>query len=115
MASSAKPPLRYVPTLTEIVAEDGATLPPASQPGPLGVAAAPQSLVEWEEQLVQRVLIRLQQTLEHRLEYRLQEVVQQLAQQQARELAPALRAATEATVRELVAQAMVERRPTGRG
>lgn len=96
MSRSSVPP-RFVPTLTEVVR-------PAPSPAALalGTAAAPMTLsAELEEQLVQRVLQRVDLTLERRL----REAVGQLILEHTQTLAPRLREEIERVVRQSVNQA----------
>ena len=96
MIRSSVPP-RFVPTLTEVVR-------PAPSPAALalGTAAAPMTLsAELEEQLVQRVLQRVDLTLERRL----REAVGQLILEHTQTLAPRLREEIERVVRQSVNQA----------
>ncbi len=96
MSRSSVPP-RFVPTLTEVVR-------PAPSPAALalGTAGAPMTLsAELEEQLVQRVLQRVDLTLERRL----REAVGQLILEHTQTLAPRLREEIEQVVRQSVNQA----------
>jgi len=88
---AARTPPRYVPTLTEVVA-------PSSQAQ--AGAAAPFS----EEQLVHRVLQRVDLTLERRL----REAIATTVLEHTRSLAPMLREEIEAVVRHSVTQALAE-------
>ncbi|MGH6638323.1 MAG: hypothetical protein ACREXN_00520 [Polaromonas sp.] len=95
MSSSSVPP-RFVPTLTEVV---HLTPPPASA---LGKAGAPLALsAELEDQMVQRVLQRVDLMLERRL----REAVGQLILEHTQSLAPRLREEIERVVRQSVSQA----------
>ena len=86
---TARKPPRFVPTLTEVVR--GAETP--SSP------AAPS-----EEQLVQRVLQRVDMVLERRL----REAIASVVLAQTRSLGPALRDEIEAVVRQAVAEAIAD-------
>jgi hypothetical protein len=83
-------PPRYVPTLTEVVK------------GP--AAAAPAGPGLSEEQLVHRIMQRVDLTLERRL----REAVATVVLEQTRSLAPVLREEIELVVRQAVSQALEE-------
>jgi hypothetical protein len=83
-------PPRYVPTLTEVVKS-----PPAPQP-----VTGPMS----QEQLIQRVMQRVDLALERRL----REAIAATVLEQTRSLAPLLREEIESVVRETVAQVFAE-------
>ena len=88
-----RPPPRYVPTLTEVVQPPAA---PGSAPaGPAEAAALAQ------EEVVRRVLQRVDAILERRLRERVAAVVME----QTQALAPLLRDEIEASVRQAVAEA----------
>lgn len=91
---SARTPPRYVPTLTEVVASGA----PAS---PERAAAVSQ------EQLIQRVMGRVDQMLERRL----REALAAAVIEQTRAIGPLLRDEIEAVVRETVAQAFQQELP----
>jgi hypothetical protein len=86
---AGRPPPRYVPTLTEVVK------------GGQGTPAQPNLS---EEQLVQRVMQRIDLTLERRL----REAIAAKVLEQTRALGPALREEIETVVRQAVAQAFEE-------
>lgn len=91
MAAARNPP-RFVPTLTEVVrSRKGA---PAT--------AVPPAL--WEEQLVHRIMQRVELTLERRL----REAIATTVLQQTQMLGPLLREEIELVVRESVEQALAE-------
>ncbi|NKE64505.1 hypothetical protein RAMLITH_01615 [Ramlibacter sp. RBP-2] len=97
-------PPRYVPTLTEVVPPPAS---PASDPGGGGEAAAMA-----QEEVVRRVLQRVDAMLERRLRERVAAVVME----QTQALAPLLQAEIEASVRQAVAEAFEQefgRRPGG--
>ena len=107
--SSLPVPLRFVPTLTEVV-QPGSVAPAfassGSQPPPeedfCWAMAEPLALPSDREALmVQRVLQRIDLVLEQRL----QEVVAQLILEHAQTLVPRLREEIELVVRQSVAQA----------
>ena len=94
---AGKAPPRYVPTLTEVVKGAAAPVPDAVLVG---------------EQLVQRVLQRVDQGLERKL----REAIAATVIEHTRDIAPALRERIEAVVRDAVAQALAEEQPrTARG
>lgn len=86
---TARKPPRFVPTLTEVVR---------------GTEAAPAAHGATEEQLVQRVLQRVDVVLERRL----REAIATVVLAHTRDLGPALREEIEAVVREAVASAIAE-------
>jgi hypothetical protein len=86
---ATRTPPRFVPTLTEVV--QGRT------------EAAPESPF-LEDQLVQRVLQRVDVTLERRL----REAIATVVLEQTRALGPALREQIESVVRQAVTQALAE-------
>jgi hypothetical protein len=88
---AARTPPRYVPTLTEVV---GA----APEARPAGEAGA------LEEELVHRVMQRVDLTLERRL----REAVAATVLEQTRSIVPLLREEIEAVVRETVAKAFAD-------
>ena len=103
-------PPRFVPTLTEVVrpvaapmpapAPDGATAaPPVTFAAPAMAAPAPSP--DLQEQMVQRVLQRVDLMLDRRL----REVVGQLILEHTQSLAPRLRDEIEEVVRQSVSQA----------
>ncbi len=89
-----RPPPRYVPTLTEVVQPPAASRTPATEP------AAPPTAVAQEE-IVRRVLQRLDAVLERRLRERIAAAVIE----QTQSLMPLLRGEIEASVRQAVAEA----------
>lgn len=96
--SNAPVPPRFVPTLTEVF-QPAPAAPPALSPGE---APAPGTLSpEQQEQIVLRVLQRIDMTLEHRL----REAVGQLIQEHAETLALDLREEIERVVRQSVSHA----------
>ncbi|MHB1124750.1 MAG: hypothetical protein ACYC0T_18820 [Ramlibacter sp.] len=88
-----RPPPRYVPTLTEVVQPPA---PSASEP-----AGATQAAALAQEEVVRRVLQRVDAMLERRLRERVAAVVME----QTQALAPLLRDEIEALVRQAVAEA----------
>lgn len=93
-------PPRFVPTLTEVV-----KLAPLSGAGPavppVGNSAVSGTPAILEEQMVQRVMRRVDLVLERRL----REVIGQLILEHTQSLAPRLREEIEAVVRESMIQA----------
>lgn len=98
--SSASVPPRFVPTLTEVV-----------QPGQvLGLAPEapkPVSMSQLEDQMVHRVMQRVDLVLERRL----REAVGQLILTHTQALGPRLREEIELVVRESVSQAVAQELP----
>ena len=94
---SSRTPPRYVPTLTEVVTS-GAELGPDS------------AVVLSQEQLIERVMRRVDLTLERRL----REAVAAAVIEQTRAIGPLLREEIEALVRETVAQAFAQGAAAGR-
>lgn len=88
---AARTPPRFVPTLTEVVHTQGTALPP------MPAAAS-------EEQLVHRIMQRVDLSLERRL----REAIATTVLDQTRLLAPLLREEIELVVRESVSQALAE-------
>lgn len=86
-------PPRFVPTLTEVVQSPGA-------------AQAPAVPEVSQEQLVQRVMQRVQLGLDQRL----REAVAQVVLDHTRHLAPALANEAEQVLRAMVAEALAEER-----
>jgi len=100
MTTKRAPP-RFVPTLTEVVQ--------ASTTGPAPVPAAPAVS---EEQLVQRVLQRIDLSLDRRL----REAIATAVLEHTRTLGPALRERLEVVVRQAVSEALAEEaKPRQRG
>ena len=87
----ARTPPRYVPTLTEVV-----STPPQARPA-TGSALS-------EDQLVMRVMQRVDLALERKL----REAIAATVLEQTRSIAPLLRDEIEAVVRETVAQAFAD-------
>ena len=88
--STRKPP-RYVPTLTEVV-------------GPLAEPRTGASPGVSQDQIIERVMQRIDLTLERRL----REAIAATVLEQTRSIAPLLREEIEAVVRETVSQAFTE-------
>ncbi|MEP6790904.1 MAG: hypothetical protein ABI907_06010 [Ramlibacter sp.] len=86
-------PPRFVPTLTEVVREAG-----ASGPAPAVVDAASQ------EQLIHRIMQRVDLTLDRRL----REAIATTVLEQTRSLGPQLREEIEAVVRDTVSKALAD-------
>jgi hypothetical protein len=87
---SNRTPPRFVPTLTEVV-----------KPSAAGTSAVPAPS---QEQVIRRVMQRIDVTLERRL----REAIASTVLEQTRSLAPVLREEIEIVVRETVAQAFAE-------
>lgn len=90
-------PPRFVPTLTEVV--QAGTGPVREQ----GSEAASLAVLN-EEQLVQRVMRRVQQGLDQRL----REAVAQVVLEHTRSMGPAIAVEVESVVRALVAEALAQ-------
>jgi hypothetical protein len=88
---AARNPPRYVPTLTEVVK----SAPDARAPGEAG---------DLQEELIHRVMQRVDLTLERKL----REAVAATVLEQTRSIAPLLREEIEAVVRETVAKAFAD-------
>jgi len=84
-----KPP-KYVPTLTDVVAE-ATPAPPATDP-------------QAREQLILRIMQRVDMSLERRM----REAIAAVVMEQTQGLAPLLRDEIESVVRETVAQALAD-------
>jgi hypothetical protein len=107
-------PPRYVPTLTEVVQAPAAapTPPPgvtaaAPVPAEAQAQAAPSMLSE--EQIVHRVMQRIDLTLDRRL----REAIGATVLEHTRLLGPLLREEIEAAVRQTVSQALAEELSAG--
>ena len=96
--ASRNPP-RFVPTLTEVVRPNGSGTDPS--------ASASLS----EDQLVHRIMQRVELTLERRL----REAIASTVLQQTQMLGPLLREEIELVVRQSVEQALAEELTAGRG
>lgn len=97
MAAAPRTPPRYVPTLTEVVQpaaapEDGATV----------------SLEQLQEQVIHRVMQRVDLSLERRL----REAIATLVLEHTRNLGPLLREEIELVVRQSVTEAVAQELPT---
>ena len=90
-------PPRYVPTLTEVV-----------KTAPGTVAAAPAAGLS-QEQLIHRVMQRVDVTLERRL----REAIAATVLEQTRSIGPVLREEIESVVRQTVSQAFAEELEAG--
>lgn len=94
---ASRTPPRFVPTLTEVVQTGPAPLAPAT-----GAATTlPPAL---QEQIVQRVLQRVELVLERRV----REAIATVVLEQTSALAPLLRDRLQGVIRELVAEAVAE-------
>ncbi|MDR3454734.1 MAG: hypothetical protein P4L96_18375 [Rhodoferax sp.] len=106
MSRAARTPPRYVPTLTEIVT-------PVAEPAPDWVAdvpvlpdevTEPESFSSMQEQIVHRVMQRVNVLVEQRL----LEAITTVVQQHTRSLEPLLREEIESVVRQSVSEAVAE-------
>ncbi|MES2361124.1 MAG: hypothetical protein V4646_04910 [Pseudomonadota bacterium] len=98
--SSAGVPPRFVPTLTEVVQ-------PGQVPDLVPEAPRPTALNQLEDQMVHRVMQRVDLVLERRL----REAVGQLILTHTQALGPRLREEIELVVRESVSQAVAQELP----
>lgn len=105
---SSRLPPRFVPTLTEVLREGGRVEPsgPAYPPPPTPAqpAVTDARWLAFEDQVVQRVLQRVDLTLEHRLH----EALAELLASQTRSLMPRLRDEIEAVVRRAINDAVAQ-------
>lgn len=102
--SNGQVPPRFVPTLTDVVA------PGMSQPqGQFSEPVSPVSFGQLEDQMVHRVMQRVDLVLERRL----REAVGQLILAHTQALGPRLREEIELVVRESVSQAVAQELPPG--
>lgn len=93
-------PPRYVPTLTEVIKSAAEPVPaPGPGPAPAGTVAGLS-----QEQLIHRVMQRVDLALERRL----REAVAAVVLEQTRALGPLLHDEIESVVRETVAQAFAD-------
>ncbi len=95
---SGRTPPRFVPTLTEVVHP------------PVGTRPAADTSIS-QDQLIQRVMQRVDLTLERKL----REAIAATVLEQTRSIAPALREEIEAVVRETVSQAFTDELATRQG
>lgn len=101
---SRRAPPRYVPTLTEVVREPVAAPAPAPQQPPAVTPVASAAPPLSQEQLVMRVMERVDAALE----LRLRESIAAAVIEHTRALGPLLRDEIESVVRETVAQAFAD-------
>ncbi|WPG34985.1 hypothetical protein [Variovorax sp. EBFNA2] len=122
MASTLRTPPRFVPTLTTVLEIPAEPVPVAETPRPTGapvsqpappdpasvvalppsVSLTPAEIVSLEEQLLHRVLQRVDLSLEERLS----DAVSAAVQHQLDEMVPRLRGEIEAVLRALVIESM---------
>lgn len=95
-------PPRYVPTLTEVV-HPAPAAPAHGADADKALAAAPAPALS-EEQIVHRIMQRVDLTLDRRL----REAIAATVLEQTRLLGPLLREEIEAAVRQTVSQALAE-------
>ena len=96
MVATPRTPPRFVPTLTEVVVPDAPDAAPSA-----GGPAMPELL---QEQIIHRVMQRVDLSLERRL----REAVATLVLEQTRDLGPLLRQEIEAVVRQSVSEAVAQ-------
>ena len=117
MSASPRTPPRFVPTLTEVVHADAVMPEPApvvdmlaapAQPPYAGQATAsayaPPSPGVLEEEIVHRVMQRVDVSLDHRL----REAIALVIQEQTRSVVPRLREEIESVVRQSVYEAVAD-------
>ncbi len=110
MSMSPKTPPRFVPTLTEVVHDAGASLvrtPAPAMPPPAAVPAAAAALRlsdDIEEHLIHRVMQRVDLVLDQRL----REAIATVVQEQTRSMVPRLREEVESVVRHAVYEAVAQ-------
>ena len=106
MAGTARTPPRYVPTLTEIVTPVEAPAPQwaADAMALSDEAAEPESFGSMQEQMVHRVMQRVDVLVGQRL----LEAVAAVVQQHTKSLEPLLREEIEDVVRQSVSEAIAE-------
>ena len=104
MTDAARIPPRYVPTLTEIVL-------PAQEPAtewmdmaPLEETPEPESFSSMQEQVIHRVMQRVDALVEQRLH----EAIAAVVQQHTQALEPQLREEIELVIRQSVSEAVAE-------
>ena len=107
MSGSPTPP-RFVHTLTEVVQPDWASaLPETVSPQDASTPDSVQSPHQLEDQVLHRVMQRVDLVLEHRL----REVVSKIILNHTQALGPRLREEIELVVRESVSQAIAQELP----
>lgn len=103
MSPTPRTPPRFVPTLTDVVATAPSRKKPAAAQGAVSDASAPDVGL-LQEQLVHRVMQRVDMSLERRL----REAVATLVLEQTRDLGPMLREQIETVVRQSVTEAVAD-------
>ena len=104
MSSAARTPPRYVPTLTEVVHMAVPLAPSVPDEVALPEAAQPESFSAMQEQIIYRVMQRVDVLIEQRLI----EAVSNLLLQHTKSLEPRLREEIEFVVRQSVTEAVAE-------
>ncbi|MBO9676810.1 MAG: hypothetical protein J7556_01170 [Acidovorax sp.] len=121
MSVPPKTPPRFVPTLTDVVHDGGAPVvrttlasamqkagvaPPAPLPSPPSAAPQPARRLpdDIEEQLIHRVMQRVDVVLD----LRLREAIATVVQEQTRSIVPRLREEVESVVRDAVYEAVAQ-------
>lgn len=97
MFDTPRQPPRFVPTLTEVVLPTALTVAPATPPGLITSEAL-------EDQIIHRVMQRIDLSLERRL----REAVAAMVLQQTQSLVPRLREEIEFVVRQSVSDAVAD-------
>ena len=111
MPSAARTPPRYVPTLTEVVYPVTAPTPDrvADATTPPDEVAEPESFGSMQEQMIHRVMQRVDVLVEQRL----LDAITTVVQQHTKSLEPLLREEIEYVVRQSVSEAVAEELPPG--
>ena len=104
MSDAARTPPRYVPTLTEIVLPALESAPEWIDLAPLDEAAVPESFSSLQEQIIHRVMQRVDVLVEQRL----REAIAAVVQQHTKTLEPLLREEIELVIRQSVSEAVAE-------
>jgi hypothetical protein len=109
MSGTARTPPRYVPTLTEVVYPVAAPTPDGAgdAAAPSGKVAGPEAFGSMQEQMVHRVMQRVDVLVEQRL----LEAINTVVQQYTKSLEPLLREEIEYVVRQSVSEAVAEELP----
>jgi len=112
MHSPSRMPPKFVPTLTEVVSPqhgEATTTRPTSRVDALGAAGAAALPRDIEEDVVHRIMQRVDMVLDQRL----REAIVLVIQEQTRSIVPRLREEVETVVRHSVCEAMAEELANG--
>ncbi|TAM34981.1 MAG: hypothetical protein EPN61_16580 [Burkholderiaceae bacterium] len=112
MSSAARTPPRYVPTLTEVVYPSVAPTPDLAVDAKTTAEkiADSESFGSMQEQMIHRVMQRVDVLIEQRL----LDAITTVVQQHTKSLEPLLREEIEYVVRQSVSEAVAEELPLGR-